>query len=64
MKTKQPKRPERQIVTEEKPVTMERWEPTGLCFFCHEPIETDQNSPSEATTRHVETKVKYGGCRA
>src|SRR5262245_58246105 len=42
--------------------TGEQWEPTGRCFYCHEPIKTDQRAPSDVTTRHIASKVRYLDC--
>lgn len=51
------------LVPQPEPVTTRppRYERTGRCGFCLHWIETDQNNPSEATTRHVDG-VPYGQC--
>lgn len=42
--------------------TSEHWKPTGRCSFCLMEIETDQRAPSEATTRHIVSKLPYLEC--
>jgi len=44
-------------------LTTKQYMRVGLCGVCLMPIETDQNNPTIANTRHVETKVPYGKCR-